>query len=170
MNIEKALISALDYENRVRDHYYFAAKSTPDERGKSIFTALGDEEQGHVDYLTSRLTQWREAKILDSVKLKSALPTREWLARGKGKMRRITLQRDYSNEIQMLKDALKLEREVSDHYRTLVSNVEGEAQQMFGRFLEIENAHTMIVQAEIDALEGTGFWFDFQEFNLEMEG
>ena len=34
-------------------------------------------------------------------------------------------------------------------------------------FLGIEQGHQAIVQAEIDALSGLGFWFDFQEFNLE---
>lgn len=38
---------------------------------------------------------------------------------------------------------------------------------MFRHFLEIEDGHTAIVQAEIDALEGNGFWFDFAEFDLE---
>ena len=37
----------------------------------------------------------------------------------------------------------------------------------FGRFLEIEQGHQAIVRAEIDALTGMGFWFDFQEFDLE---
>ncbi|NQU06730.1 MAG: rubrerythrin, partial [Calditrichaeota bacterium] len=31
----------------------------------------------------------------------------------------------------------------------------------------IEDAHTAIVQAEIDGLEKNGFWFDITEFNLE---
>ena len=67
----------------------------------------------------------------------------------------------------MLKDALKLEEEVSEHYRNLVNAVEGDGQAMFRRFLEIEDGHTAIVRAEIDALEGNGFWFDIGEFSLE---
>jgi hypothetical protein len=33
--------------------------------------------------------------------------------------------------------------------------------------VEIEAGHEAIVQAEIDALNGLGFWFDFTEFRLE---
>ncbi len=38
---------------------------------------------------------------------------------------------------------------------------------LFARFLEIEQAHLLIVQAEIDAIAGHGSWFDVMEFRLE---
>ncbi len=38
---------------------------------------------------------------------------------------------------------------------------------MFNRFLEIEDGHTAIVQAEVDVLTRTGYFFDFQEFTLD---
>ncbi|MDP8238777.1 MAG: hypothetical protein P9X24_06790 [Candidatus Hatepunaea meridiana] len=167
MTVEEAIISALDYERKVRDYYFQASKNTDDPKGREIFGALGEEEQGHVDYLESRLKRWRANGCLDSVELKSTLPSRQWIEEGKARMQKLNLDRDYSNEIRMMKSALKLEEEVSDHYRKLVDGLEDEAQAMFRRFLIIEDAHTAIVQAEIDAMEGTGFWFDFAEFNLE---
>ncbi len=167
MIIEEALVSTIAYERKVRDHYIHAAKLTNDEKGTELFQALADEEQGHVDYLESRLAIWKKEGILNVDAIASALPTREWIARGKAKMRKTSLQRDYTGEIRMLKDALKLEMAVSAHYKDLVAKTDGEAQSMFARFLEIEDGHTAIVQAEIDALENTGFWFDISEFNLE---
>ena len=38
---------------------------------------------------------------------------------------------------------------------------------MFARFLEIEDGHVAIVQAELDFISDNGFWFDFQEFDME---
>jgi len=35
------------------------------------------------------------------------------------------------------------------------------------RFVEIEEGHRAIVQAEIDCVSGLGFWFDTAEFKLE---
>jgi len=169
MTVEEAIVSALNYERKVRDHYRSASTRTDDPKGREIFSVLADEEQGHVDYLESRLEVWRRDGKLDMTAVKSALPTREWLARGKGKLRKVALQRSYDTEIAMLKDALKLERDVSDHYRRLVGALDGAAQQMFQRFLEIENAHTLIVQSEIDQLEKNAFWFDFSEFDLEAQ-
>ncbi|MDP8228944.1 MAG: ferritin family protein [Candidatus Electryoneaceae bacterium] len=168
MTIEEAIISALDYERKVRDYYFQAADSTDDPKGKDIFNALAEEEQGHVDYLESRLVRWRKNGRLDVVELASTLPSRQWIEEGQAVMQKVKAKRDYSNEIRMLKSALKLEEEVSEHYRKLVDALKDEAQSMFRRFMVIEDAHTAIVQAEIDALEGNGFWFDFAEFNLEM--
>ncbi len=167
MTVEEAIISALDYERKVRDYYVLAARSIDDPKGKEVFGALADEEQGHVDYLESRLEHWRENGSLDTIELTTTFPSRQWIKEGMAQMRKVSLKRDYSNEIKMLKVALKLEEEVSDHYKKLVAGLQDEAQVMFRRFLDIEDGHTAIVQAEIDALEGNGFWFDFAEFNLE---
>lgn len=167
MTVEEAIISALDYERKVRDYYVQAARSIEDPKGSEVFGALADEEQGHVDYLESRLEHWRENGCLDTIELTTTFPSRQWIKEGMAQMRKFNLKRDYSTEIKMLKVALKLEVEVSDHYRELVAGLQDEALDMFRRFLEIEDGHTAIVQAEIDALEGNGFWFDFAEFNLE---
>jgi len=167
MTLEEGIISALDYEVRVRDHYKRAAASTPDNKGIDVFGALADEEQRHVDYLESRLDHWRKNGKLNAPAISTTLPNPQWLKDGKAKMHQLALDRDYSGEIAMLKDALKLEEEVSEHYRSLVEGLTGEGQAMFKRFLDIEDGHTAIVQAEIDALQGDGFWFSLREFDLE---
>ena len=66
----------------------------------------------------------------------------------------------------MLTKALKLEQETSDFYRRMVAEL-GEDGVLFKPFLEIEEGHEAIVQAELDYLNKTGHFFDFQEFNLE---
>jgi hypothetical protein len=38
---------------------------------------------------------------------------------------------------------------------------------MFQRFPEIEDGHNAIVQAELDSVQGLGYWFDVEEFKLE---
>lgn len=167
MNVEEAIISALDYENKVRDYYFASAKKIDDPKGKEVFTLLAKEEQGHVDYLESRLKRWRANGCLDRETLKTTIPSREWIEKGKAKMEGVPLNRDLSTEIRLLKEALKLEEEVSEHYRLLVASLSDDAQEMFRRFLAIEDGHTAIVQAEIDSLEGNAFWFDFAEFDLE---
>jgi hypothetical protein len=35
--------------------------------------------------------------------------------------------------------------------------------------LEIEDGHLAIVQAQLDSVQGMGFWFDVAEFRLETE-
>ena len=71
------------------------------------------------------------------------------------------------SEMDLLKVALELERTTSAFYQSLVDTLSGAHKQLFARFLEIEQGHLLIVQAEIDAMAGHGHWFDFMEFDLE---
>jgi hypothetical protein len=48
-----------------------------------------------------------------------------------------------------------------------VRDLPAEEKAMFERFVEIEEGHKSIVQAEIDCVTGMGFWFDIAEFRLE---
>jgi rubrerythrin len=167
MTLEEAIVSALDFENRVRDYYSRAADMTDDPTGKKVFEVLAEEEQGHVDYLQNRLEQWRKTGKISAPVLATTLPKAEWLKEGKIRMKAVAFNRDYSNEIALLKDSAKLEDEVSELYKKLVSELDGIEAAMFRRFLEIEDGHTAIVQAEIDALQQDGFWFNLREFDLE---
>ena len=38
---------------------------------------------------------------------------------------------------------------------------------LFARFLEIEEGHVNLVQAEMDSLNGLGTWFDVLEVSFE---
>lgn len=167
MDIERAILSALEYENRVYQHYLTATQKLADPTAERIFGVLASEERGHIAYLEERLKNWQEKGTIDPVILTSIVPNIQWLQEGGVPMKKISLEKDYENELQMLKDALKLEREVSDHYRRLVSALPDPARGMFSQFLTIEEGHTALVQAEIDALQKDGFWFDISEFNLE---
>jgi rubrerythrin len=74
---------------------------------------------------------------------------------------------DRRDEKRMLSKALQVEVETSAFYRDMVAQMEGDARVMFARFLEIEDGHIAAVQAELDYISHTGFWFDFQEFDME---
>jgi len=96
------------------------------------------------------------------------LPTREFIAAARAKVEKgpeptIAVE----GELELLKKALELERAASGFYRELVGTLGTENRAMFARFLEIESGHLAIVQAEIDAVTGTGTWFDFMEISLE---
>jgi rubrerythrin len=75
--------------------------------------------------------------------------------------------KDRSAELDLLHTALQLEVDTSSFYKQMVKELPTEGQTFFARFVEIEEGHLAIVQAEIDALTGLGFWFDVQEFALE---
>lgn len=168
MTVEEAIVTALEHEKKVRDHYAWAAEKAGDPKGVSFFGTLAREEQGHVDYLLSRLEAWRQSGVLSADPIKTILPSSDFVARGAAMLSDSASSRDYSDDQRRLFTALKLEEEVSAFYRSLVETLDHpEAKEMFARFLEIEDGHTAIVEAEKDVLTRTGFFYDFQEFNLE---
>jgi rubrerythrin len=168
MELKEALTTAIEYEQKVHDHYARGADQILDERGKKVFSTLATEEQGHLDYLGSRLEEWHRTGKVSSPDLPTIVPTVEWIEQAKAKAAQApkgTIA--VKGELDLLKIALDLERQTSGFYRQLVQTLKTEERGLFARFLEIEEAHLAIVQAEIDALAGHGTWFDVMEFRLE---
>jgi len=172
MELQEALSVALDFERKVRDHYAQSARRTQDPQGHKVFATLAREEQGHVDYLESRLAEWRARGEITAAPLTTVLPPVAWIQAeaGKAAARTGASQRPAGAlpEMDFLKEALELEHKTSGFYRSLVAQLASSHRELFARFLEIEDGHVLIVQAEIDALAGHGHWFDFMEFSLEQ--
>ena len=166
MSLEEAIRTAIDYETRVRDAYLNSVGDIGDDTGRRVFEVLGNEEQGHIDYLESRLAEWKKAGKVSLCKLKTVVPAKDVIEAGVKKLDSHLSIRDYGTEREVLKKALALEQETSAFYRRMVSEL-GEDGALFAPFLDIEEGHQAVVQAELDYLNRTGTFFDFQEFNLE---
>ncbi len=167
MTIEEALKTGLEYEMRVRKVYSEAAKKFASPVARKIFTVLADEEDRHVDYLESRLDEWQRQGHVTAAKLETAIPAKAAIESSVRRLERRMSQQDYSAELEMLKKALHLEAEATAFFKRVVGELPAGERGLFARFVEIEEGHEAIVQAEIDALNGLGYWFDFQEFKLE---
>jgi rubrerythrin len=170
MSIEKALKTAIEYETRVRQLYEEAKEKAEDPIGRRVFEVLVKEEQGHLDYLNSRLSEWQKTGTITHKGLKTAIPSKKAILQEvdklESKVKTHDMDRHHSSELRMLQNALEVERETSAFYKKMVSEVPKEGQELFLRFVEIEEGHLAIVQAEIDYLSGPGYWFDFKEFDL----
>lgn len=167
MNLETALISALEFENRIRDLYREAVDRTADPAGKRIFQTLADDEQRHVEYLERRLDEWRRRGAITIAALDSIVPDRAAIQREAAALRTAISRETRGLKQQMLSQALAMERDTSRYYRGLVEGVDDKFRPMFARFLEIEDNHVEAVQFELDHLTNTGFWFGFEEFDME---
>ncbi|MBZ0265017.1 hypothetical protein K8I28_10140 [bacterium] len=167
LSLEKAIKTALEFETKVRDVYNDAYENARDETGKRVFRVLAREEQGHLDYLNSRLQEWQKTGHIVPTKLESILPPREKIEDKVGTLERQMAVEDRGYELEMLEKALKVEKETSGFYKSVVDTMTDEGQEMFAQFLEIEEAHVAIVQAEIDAVSGNGFYFGISEFDME---
>ena len=166
MTIEEAIQTAIEFEHEVRDVYKDAAQRAIDPAGKRIFGVLADEEQRHVDYLESRLTEWRRSGKVDVAALETAIPSREVIAEAASSASADMSDVDRGADQVMLGKALAAERKTSSFYRKMVAELPPEGKKLFERFVEIEEGHVAIVQAEIDSLAGNGAWFDVLEIRL----
>ncbi|MBW1873761.1 MAG: hypothetical protein JRJ19_16995 [Deltaproteobacteria bacterium] len=166
MTLEEAIKTAIDYETKVRDAYLDNVEGIADKTGRQVFKTLGDEEQGHIDYLESRLAEWQKTGKVSQTELESVVPAKNIIEAGVRKLDDHMATRDYGTEREMLTKALAMEQETSAFYRRMVDEL-GKEGTLFARFLEIEEGHEAIVQAELDYLNQTGHFFDFQEFNME---
>jgi len=170
MNLNEAIIAALEYEGGVHRTYLEAAEQSTDPTGKRVFRILCDEELGHVRYLRERLDEWQKTGKIQVKQLETSVPTKASIDAGLQRLRQKVEPRPATSqtaELEFLKKALKVEIEASDFYRDMVSKLDGDGQRLFARFVEIEEGHKAIVQAEIDSVTGLGYWFDTAEFNLE---
>lgn len=165
--VEEAITTAIEFETKVRDTYLKAVEAATDETGRRVFKLLAKEEQGHLDYLNSRLDEWHKTGHVTAEKLATVVPPRDVIDDRAKALREKLAGEDRGEEVKMLMKAEVVELETSNFYEEMVNTLEDEAQEMFKRFLEIEQGHLAIVRAEIDALSGTGYFFDFGEFNLE---
>ncbi|MBT3225656.1 MAG: hypothetical protein HN580_18430 [Deltaproteobacteria bacterium] len=167
MNIEEAIKTSIEYEEKVTDVYNKYANKFESEIGAKIFRLLGKEEDDHVAYLKAKLAEWQKSGKVSIDEVKTVVPDAKVLKENVKKLKKIAKQENIDNEIAYFQKALEMEIKTSNFYKGLVSQLPKEFQPMFERFVEIEEGHEAIVSAEIDNARGLGFWFDFQEFDLE---
>jgi rubrerythrin len=170
MTVEEAIKTGILFETKVHATYLSAARRAEDPIAKKVFTTLAEEEQGHINYLQSRLSEWRKDGRMSDEKLRTVLPAAERIRAGVKRLRSQVAQRKGSHapELDSLRQALAAEEETSAFYLLMVRELPAEGQELFSRFLEIEDGHAAVVQAEIDNVNQMGFWFDLKEFDLEL--
>ncbi len=122
--------------------------------------------QHYQQKLEDRLHQWRETGKITAEKLETDIPSAEVITREIDKLKPRLAQNDLKDEKQMLSQALHLEIETSRFYKQMVAELTDEGREMFARFVELEDDHIGIVQAQLDYLSGTGYWFDVKEFDM----
>ena len=168
MDPKEALKIAINYEHKVRDHYVKGTAQIEDASGKKVFETLAKEEQGHVDYLESRLKIWIETGKMEAGDLPMYLPKVDWIQAARRRVSRKPSKKIATkSELELLRVALDLERRTSAFYKNLVSTMDQAHLPLFSRFLEIEEGHVNLVQAEMDSLNGIGTWFDVLEVSFE---
>jgi rubrerythrin len=174
MELDEAIKTAIEYEAGVHRTYQEAMQRATDEKGKRFFEVLRDEEMGHLVYLRERLDEWSRTGHVQVADLDTVVPSREAIDHGLQEIReKLATEASagkgrHMTELDLLRKALAVEADTSNFYKEMVRTLDGDGRRLFERFVEIEEGHQAIVQAEIDSVSGTGVWFDTKEFNLEL--
>jgi len=171
MKLGDAIKTALEYEAGVHKLYLDAMNKTDDPAAKRVFKVLCDEEMGHLDYLRQRLDEWQQTGKINVAELGSKIPGKKAIDKSLKEMQQTIKPKPTQQrlELELLKKALDAEIKTSNFYKEMVNTLDGEGQQLFKKFVEIEVGHEAIVEAEINTVSNLGFWFDTPEFRLEME-
>ncbi len=168
IRLDEAITTAIAFEKKVLKVYLDAEKNAVDPAGQKIFHHLAKEEAGHVAYLESRLSEWEKGGHIVLEELRTIVPDKARIAEGRKRTAKPMRGKPASStEVEYLQRALAAEKETSAFYRKMVSELAEERRKLFARFLEIEEGHVAIVEAELDAVSGSGFWFGMEEFDVE---
>ncbi len=167
MKLEEALKTAIEMEENVQAFYQKNASTFKSKIASKIFHTLAEEEQGHVDYLKRRYEKWLETGEIDSETLDSVIPDKDLIQNRIEELTKINDQADVNDEVEVFKKAQKLELEISAFYKQLIQELPAPDRALFEGFLQIEESHEAIIQAEISSAIGSGVWFDFMEFDQE---
>ena len=160
--------TALVYEKKIRDLYTTAISIIDDERGKSIFKTLAEEEQSHIDFLEYSIETLKSDGNINHEQLKTSIPDTDNILKNIESMKIKIPERMLGDVKRVLSSALKLEIETTEYYQKAFDSTDGDIKVVMGKFVEIEQRHTDVVRFELDYASHNGFWLGFPEISMEV--
>ena len=160
--------TALEYEKNIRDLYTTAISIIDDERGKSIFKTLAEEEQSHIDFLEYSIETLKSDGNINHGQLKTSIPDTDNILKSIESMKIKIPERMLGDVKRVLSSALKLEIETTEYYQKAFDSTKGDIKAVMGKFVEIEQRHTDVVRFELDYASHNGFWLGFPEISMEV--
>lgn len=164
--ILQAFKIAIETELKGMEAYLTYARKTKDETGKNMFIVLAHDELQHFRILERAMAGMQIADGFADIQVPPSViqritPTlRSRDARLKGEAG--------ADQVNALTTALDQERRSMELYRQQYAKAtDAKAREMFHKLAEMEEAHYDIIQAELDNIQSTGFWFKIPEFDLE---
>jgi rubrerythrin len=164
--VEEAIKTAIQLEKDGRKFFQQAAQETSNELGKKMFQKLAADEVRHLvtfEKMFKTLADpetWREL-------LKSGSP-RERMPFFAEKVENRSPAEKGADEVSALRQALEVERKAIDFFKRVSQEAhDPEASRIFQLIAEEEVSHYDLIQAQIDSVTNSGFWFDVGEFQMD---
>jgi rubrerythrin len=164
--VKEAIKTAIQLEKDGRKFFEQAAEETKNELGQKMFHKLANDEIRHLvtfEKMFKTLADpntWREL-------LKGGQP-RERMPYFAEKAENRSPAETGAGEVSALRQALEVERKAIDFFRQVAERAEDpEAKRIFEIIAEEEVTHYDLIQAQIDSVTNSGFWFDVGEFQMD---
>jgi rubrerythrin len=161
----QAMRAAIDMEKSGHRFFTEASNKVKHEVGRKLFSRLAADEIEHMRTFEKIFNEvsggadWKEA--MKAIRPAEKVPYFDD-ARKEFKAEAMSVELDY------LKKALDLERDAMQFFEKAIQDAEShEAKEIFKRILDEEQGHYDLIQSEIDSINGTGFWFDVNEFRMD---
>lgn len=145
-NEAEILGTALKLERKGFTFYTRASQKTENDTGKKMFAQLAKEEEEHIVLLKNMFKDLYPQSSGKDIPLFD-----EEIS-------------EYSGEVEALKIATGMEKKSIQFYEDWAK---GSLESLFTELIEIEKGHLELLQAELDYVQRTGFWFDYFESSLE---
>jgi rubrerythrin len=159
----QAMRTAVDMERSGHRFFTEAASKVRNEAGRRVFSRLASEEMVHLqvfEKIFAALAQgsdWKKA--VGQAEPATRVPYFD-------DARKQLRAEDMSVDLDYLRRAL--ERNAIAFFGRAAREADtGEAREVFERIQAEEQGHYDLIQSEIDSINGSGYWFDVQEFNMD---
>jgi rubrerythrin len=164
--VVEAIKTAIQLEKDGQAFFEKAAAETKNELGKRMFRKLATDEVRHLQTfkkMFATLTDPETWKLL----LKEGRP-RERMPYFDEKAQKRSQAEKGAGEVNALQQALEVERKAIDFFRNIAQQGSNpEVSRIFTLIAKEEELHYDLIQAQIDSLTHSGFWFDIGEMKMD---
>jgi rubrerythrin len=163
---KRAIQTAIDLEKEGMQFYKMAEENTQDKMGRKMFNFLALEEVNHMKIFSEIFDditgskEWRKIVREDDQRIKNSPIIKK-------------LKESYENnkekgEIEALSIAMELERRAIDFFKDAeIKSKDKKSKDAFAKIHLEEETHYDLLQAQLDSVNNSGFWFDVAEFKMD---
>jgi len=164
--VKEAIQTAIQLEKDGRQFFELAAEETKNELGKKMFQKLAADEIRHLVTFEKMFKTLADPKTWKEL-MKSG-PPRERMPFFAEKAENRSPAEKGAGEVSALRQALEVERRAIDFFKKVAEEArDPEASRIFELIAEEEVSHYDLIQAQIDSVTNSGFWFDVSEFAMD---
>ena len=164
-----ALKTALESEKEGADSYREYARKTTEPTGRKMFEVLARDEEDHAAILQEQVS-----RLGKGLSWCTYVPRESELQMLRPNLAQVEARKHSTegmNDLDALRIAIAQEKTSIELYRLQAQALQDEqARDMYRNLAATEETHYDFLQAQLDYIEGTGFWFGIPEFSLEEQG